>query len=59
MQILMGKEVNVMGEFVEGLMAVMGITAGLMVALTTLLFGHAPNGVEGVSLIMIPVPFAQ
>ncbi len=35
-----------MGEIVEGLMAVMGITAGLMVVLTTLLFGDAPSGVE-------------
>ncbi len=45
-QIVMGKGVNVMGEIVEGLMAVMGITAGLMVVLTTLLFGDAPSGVE-------------
>ena len=36
-----------MGEFVEGLMAVMGITAGPMIALTTLLFGDTPSGVEG------------
>ena len=35
-----------MGEIVEGLMAVMGITAGLMIALTILLFGHAPTEVE-------------
>lgn len=34
-----------MGEFVEGLMAVMGIAAGLMVVLTTLLSAHAPTGV--------------
>jgi len=35
-----------MGEIVEGLMAVMGFAAGLMVTLATLLFGDTPTGVR-------------
>jgi hypothetical protein len=34
------KEVNVMGDMVESLMAVMGVAAGLMVVLSTLLSGN-------------------
>jgi len=33
-----------MGDVVEALMAVMGLAAGLMVVLTTLLFGTTPTG---------------
>lgn len=32
-----------MGEFMEGLMAVIGIMAGMMVAITALLDGNAPH----------------
>jgi hypothetical protein len=38
-----GKEVNVMGELMESVVAVMGLAAGLMVALTTLLQGEVPE----------------
>ncbi len=36
-----------MGEFMEGLMAVMGIMAGMMVAITALLDGNAPRSGQG------------
>ena len=42
-KLVKGKEVNAMGEFVEGLMAVVGCMAGLMVALTTLVDSSIPS----------------
>jgi len=35
-----------MGDVVEALMAVMGLAAGLMVVLTTLLYGAPPTGAK-------------
>jgi hypothetical protein len=40
------REVNVMDVIVEGLMAVMGLAAGLMVVLTTLLYGSTSTGAK-------------
>lgn len=35
-----------MGEIVEGVIAIIGLTAGIMVALTALLVGDAPSSAE-------------
>lgn len=35
-----------MGELMESLLAIMGLAAGLMVILTTLLHGEAPHATE-------------
>ncbi|GJL68861.1 MAG: hypothetical protein NPIRA06_14960 [Nitrospirales bacterium] len=35
-----------MGDFVEGVIAIIGLTAGIMVALTALLVGDAPSSGE-------------
>jgi len=37
------KGVNVMGELMDSIVAVMGLAAGLMVVLTTLLSGNGPT----------------
>lgn len=49
-----GKEVNVMGGLLEGLIAVLGLMAGIIVTIITLVTGEVPRAGEGSGSVTHP-----